>query len=251
MRCTAMTKNCRVCGYRYPANSKDVTHCPQCGKERQCERKATKGYKVCQVHGSGSPAQGRPGGKPSFVATRLNALPERLRPTYEASIDDPCLLEFQRDLALSEALITDMLKRLDTGESGELWLKLKEANQNYLKAQSRAAASKAPEDITEMRRCLEEQTDLINRGASDFSTRTDLLRFLEQRRRTIDSEYKRLEKLQMMVRLDAFVAFAELVGRVVGELVESPETVNAISYQIEMLLNTNKPAGMIVENVGT
>jgi hypothetical protein len=54
-------------------------------------------------------------------------LPRRLIPRYEAGWNNPALLSVRDDLAVSEARLGELFLGLGSGETGAVWLALREA----------------------------------------------------------------------------------------------------------------------------
>lgn len=48
-RCSARTRRCRDCGYKYPKGDPS-TNCPNCGAERRCQNVAVKNTGLCRSH---------------------------------------------------------------------------------------------------------------------------------------------------------------------------------------------------------
>ncbi len=240
-RCHANNKRCnsKDCEYRYKKTDnrwQDGGVCPDCGTNRRCRSMATKGYNVCRMHGSGSPNINKPAGRPMLPQNvRKKYLPTRLKETYELALHDPLLIEFQRDLALQETIITDLLAQIDdTGESGQFYKRLKQTYSQFREAQATA-------DTAMMNTCLDEWGRLLDAGAMDYSAKRQLLNWLEQRRKTINSEYIRLEKMQMMVRREQLVEFARALADIVNKQVSDVEICNRIGQDIGQLLSLVDP----------
>lgn len=89
---------------------------------QQCKRAATPGRTVCNLHGGKTP-QGI--AVPQFVHGRYSkALPAHLMERYEQARTDPDLLSFRDELALTDARLLELVERLNTGESSNLWHRL-------------------------------------------------------------------------------------------------------------------------------
>lgn len=80
---------------------------------RQCRRHAVTGYSVCQVHGAGSPQQGRPGGAPPSSGRYSLAAQYSLQVKVEKYLADPAPGDLRAELALLRALLQTYLDHLD------------------------------------------------------------------------------------------------------------------------------------------
>lgn len=119
-------------------------------------------------------------------------LPQRMREAYQEAVDDPQLLEQREQIAILDARLLDLLSRVDTGESGALWQRLQDARIELL-------AAKQGGDATGQVVALNRILDLIRQGHADYRAWGELQTVLEQRKRLIESERKRLVEMQQMV----------------------------------------------------
>lgn len=144
----------------------------------------------CHYHGGKSP-----GGiaSPHYKDGRYSkVLPQRMREAYTLALDDPQLLEQREQIAILDARLLDLLGRVDTGESGALWQKLMQARMDLL-------AAKQGGDTVGQIVALNAILDLIGQGHADYRAWGELQAVLEQRKRLIESERKRLVEMQQMV----------------------------------------------------
>lgn len=90
--------------------------------ECRCQRRAVKGYSVCQVHGAGSPYKGRKGGGPmktgqySIHKEEFTSLGE----IVEAYKNDEELCNLNQDVATLRALLDLKLDQIDINDSKSL-----------------------------------------------------------------------------------------------------------------------------------
>src|SRR5262245_50957479 len=91
---------------------------------KRCRANAVTGREVCYHHGGRSP-QGI--ALPQTKSGRYSKhLPSRLLATYEEAKRDPEILALRDEVALIDARLAELLKRIDTGESGASWKQLQE-----------------------------------------------------------------------------------------------------------------------------
>jgi hypothetical protein len=146
--------------------------------------------KVCQVHGGATP---RGIASVHYKTGRYSKyLPQRMREAYALALDDPQLLEQREQIAVLDARLFDLLGRVDTGESGALWQRLMTARMELLEAQR---TKDHLGQLSAMRTIL----DLISQGHTDYRAWGEIASVLEQRKRLIESERKRLTEMQQMV----------------------------------------------------
>lgn len=75
----------------------------------RCRRHAVNGYKVCQVHGAGSPKQGRRGGRPPTHGRYSKWKKEDIRELVEQFEADEEPLNILPEIAAVRALLTDFI----------------------------------------------------------------------------------------------------------------------------------------------
>ena len=110
--CHARKKTCRQCGHRFTRDEYESWYCPECGEDRHCRARKVAGYNVCTKHGGGSPSKGKLSGRPPKNRYG-NALPSNILKDYENSLRDPELLALRDNIALADARIAQLQKRLN------------------------------------------------------------------------------------------------------------------------------------------
>lgn len=201
----------------------------------RCRRRAVTGYTVCQVHGAGSPFKGRPGmvhKRPAGKYSKL--LPTRLLALYEEAQSDTELLSLRHDIALLEARVMDMLKRVDTGESGDLWKRTGEVVtvlKNAFQDGDDGAVASAIADLE----------DLVSHGIEDWGTWREIGAVLERKRKLTDTERKRLVDMQQMITAERALALITAFTQVVKRHVTDTTTLLAISAELGTLLSQEDP----------
>jgi hypothetical protein len=192
----------------------------------RCQRPAIIGRTVCYHHGGMIP---RGIALPQTTHGRYSKhLPTRLLSTYEAAKIDPELLALRDEVALIDARLMDLIKRVETGESGALWRGVKES----FAALKTAMAKK---DTGEVSIALSGLEQLISRGTADEMAWIDIRVTLEQRRRLVESERKRLVEMQQMVSADQAVLMVRALVASVREHVHDPAILRAITDDLARL----------------
>ncbi len=173
---------------------------------QQCTRHAVTGYEVCVVHGGKTP---RGVASAALKHGRYSrSLPTRLVARYEEAQQDERLLELQDEIALIDARLSEVLGRVNTGESGRIWAALLAAKRDYHKAKNGVDKFAA----------LSALLDLIDEGAADEAAWLDVRSLIEQRRRLVESERKRTVELQQNLNVERALL---LLGAAAKELRDS------------------------------
>ena len=122
-------------------------------------------------------------------------LPERMRATYEAALDDPELLVLRNDIAIIDARLYDLLQRVDTGESGKLWRDAQTAYFDLLEAMRAQDVKLINSAISKMGRCLDS-------GVDDYTAWDEVTKAIQQRKGLAESERKRLIEARQMISVE-------------------------------------------------
>lgn len=189
----------------------------------QCKKDAVVGREQCHIHG-GKSLEGP--SLPQFRTGRHSKyLPERLASRAEAAAKDAQLLELAQEVGLVDTLISDALSQIDTEESGELFRQIRKGWQSYLEAASTQRREQAQSSLDA----------LIDRGAQSTDARDDAVKLIEQRRKLVDSERKRLVDAQQMVTAQQATTLIAAVVASVRRHADR-ETCAAISADISGLM---------------
>ncbi len=160
----------------------------------------------CRMHGGKSPngiahARFKHGRYSQFI-------PARMLENYQAAQNDVELLALRDEIALLDSRLLDVLKRVDTGESGQVWRELKATYQMLRAAQ-------AKDDRDAARDHARKLGELIEHGSADWLAWSEVRSLIDQRRRTVESERKRLVEMQSLISQEkAMVLIAALTDSV-------------------------------------
>ena len=177
---------------------------------KQCRRRAVKGKRVCTVHGGLTP-----GGiaSPNYKHGRYSKyLPARLLDRYELAVTDPELLNLSEEIALLDSRISDVLKGVDSGESGKLWREMGKLRAQFLAAQR-------AQDQAGMQDALIGLLEAVGRGHADFEAWSEVVDLLERRRRLVESEQKRRMAMHLLVKVEDAVGSMEAIADAVRSAV--------------------------------
>jgi hypothetical protein len=142
------------------------------------------------MHGGKTP-QGA--GSVHFKHGRYSScLSTRLAAAYEDAMHDPKLLELRDEIATVDARMIDLLKCVDTGESGALWWEAQAAMAKFCQEQQK-------NNISGMRIALEHVDQVITHGAGDYAAWVEIPELIEQRRRLCDSDNRRLTQAHELI----------------------------------------------------
>lgn len=199
---------------------------------QRCGAQAITGRKVCRHHGGKSlagPAH------PNWVdGGRSHVLPKRLMADYQASLADSDKLVLNKEIALIDARMADLLRRVDSGESGQLWALLRQTWREY------EAARKANDTIG-LVQAITTLGEIITRGHHDAMAWTEVTGLVERRRKLVESERKRLVEAQQVVAVEQAAALLGLMVDAVQRHVRDDAILGAIVDEYARLVGRPVP----------
>lgn len=219
-RCGARTKQCRACGHRYTKEEYPLWECPECGEKRACRRKVSREGERCRNHG-GASLKGI--ASPTIKHGRYSKyLPDALADRYREARSDPELLSLRDDVALVDTRLTELVQKLDTGENRDLWSALQATYQTLTRA-------RAEGKTRDMAQALIAMGGLIESGAEQGVLWDEIGRVLEQRRKLVESEHKRLVEMRQMITVERAMILVTALVNAVAKRVSDRTTINAIA----------------------
>jgi hypothetical protein len=165
-------------------------------------------------------------------------LPARLKQRYEEACQDDRLLEMRDEISLLDTRITELISGMDTGESGRIWRDLKNARKQLLYA-------KQVDDQSGMTQALNSIVILIQNGARDWEAWAEITTTIEQRRRVVESERKRLLEMQQYITAEKAMLLIYAVAEILKRHIPDRQLLDQISGEIGRLINPD--AGQIAE----
>lgn len=166
---------------------------PLCGAKTRdgdpCKLPAVTGRTRCRMHGGSTPRG--PASATYKDGKHSNVLPARMREDYERAISDEDLVSLRNEIAIVDARIIDLLKRVDSGESGKRW--------KEIQAQMKLVNSCQPEERMNE---LDTLNKLIRAGAADAYVWDEIQGFLLTREKLVRSERKRLVEARLVISLE-------------------------------------------------
>ncbi len=170
---------------------------------------------------------------PTFKHGRYSrVLPARLAARYDEATTDPALLELRADVALLDARLADVLSRVDTGESGALWTTLQNHRRDVL-------AAKRVGDSVAQAVALNALLETVGQGHADYRAWQEIGALLEQRRKLVESERKRLVEMQQTLTVERAMLLIGAISGVIKAHVHDRTTLAAIGRDIESIISAD------------
>jgi len=156
-------------------------------------------------------------------------LPTRLAATYQEVQRDPDLLALTEEVHLIDARLIDVLGRVETGESGQLWREVRATYQKLSDANN-------AKDMDAARQALGTLGDLITHGHADWAAWVDVRTLIEQRRKLVESERRRRIDMQQMITAERAMVLLAAVVDTVRRHVHDDAALAGISADLEKLV---------------
>jgi len=221
--CSAKRQSCRQCDRRFTEAEYEMDECPDCGEPRYCREPVPEPGLRCKYHG-GKSLKGA--ASPRFQDGRWSKyMPLRLIEKYNEAAKDPELLAVRHDISLLDTRIADLLSRVDAGDSAALFDKASEAFRGFRSALER-------NDAETMRIHLQTLDRLLAQGKSDYAAWDDVRVLLEQRRKMIETEMRRLEKMQQFVTAEEVTALIASIGHVAKRVIKDTQVLNEFTSEL-------------------
>jgi predicted nucleic acid-binding protein len=150
-----------------------------------------------------------------------------LKDRYDQARADEELLFLREEIALLDSRLADLLQRVDTGESGALWANLTKVW---------ADLQRAEEGSTEYLQAWIKVDELMKAGTTDYLAWQELQAVIEQRRKLVESERKRVVELQQVITAERAMVLLSVVVDVVRRHVTDRNALAAISADIGKLV---------------
>ncbi len=192
-----------------------------------CKARAVNGSTKCYHHGGKTPAGIA---SPNYKTGRYSkSLPTRLAERYEEAENDAKLLELRSEVSLIDSRISDLLGRVDTGESGEIWKQLRSAYNELVEANRKGDLIGATDAMFSI-------GSLIGEGAQDYATWNEVLSVVEQRRRMVESERKRIVEMQQTLTIEQAMLMIGALTGIIRTHVTDRNILAAISADVGKLI---------------
>jgi hypothetical protein len=218
----------------YPTNAKGQRICGArlTGKRRGqlCESRVVMENGRCRLHG-GKSVRGI--AHPNYKGGRYSKyMPARLMDAAQAASLDPELLSLREEIGLVYARLADILERVDTGESGAMWLNVSRCFDEFMSVRGNAGEFLA----------LARLREAVEAGKTDYMAWHEIGNLIEVRRKLVETEHKRLVAMEQMITSERALLLMAAFVNIIKAHVNDPRVLSAISTDVGKLLNHGSPA---------
>jgi hypothetical protein len=138
-------------------------------------------------------------------------VPRRLLAKYEAAEQDPDLLSMRAEIALLDSRLQELLQRVHSGESGQMWRMLSDEIAQLL--QNRDDPDRATVHINNL-------ISIVRRGNADYAAWNELRSVVDQRRRLVDAERKRMVDAQLTMDVEQALLLLTVITGIIKDSVD-------------------------------
>lgn len=196
-----------------------------------CDDWAMRGRTRCRRHG-GKSLVGT--AAPSYRTGKYSKyLPDRLREKYESSQTDPDLLSLRSEVALVDSRLTDLLSRVDTGESGQLWTNLKKAHEEF-------KLYRLAQDVPKMTLALARIETLLETGVQDIQAWREIGEQLDRRMKLAEAEHKRLVSLEQLITSEEALLIMRRVVDIITMHVSDKRALSQIIVDLQQMIGSTQ-----------
>lgn len=181
----------------------------------------------CRIHGGKSLAGIA---SPTHKTGRHSKyIPIGIMDTYHEHLADENKLVLDSEIALVDVRISEIVEGLGDYDSADLWYKLYDRKREYQSAKDEIERLKALTAILE----------LIEMGASYTSKWAEIYASIEQRRKLVESERKRLVEAQQTIQVDQALILVTALLNAVKSNVSDKNALIAIQSEFNRLVGAN------------
>lgn len=202
--------------------------------QERCKCSATPGREVCRMCG-GRTLMGL-GAARLKTGRYSTSLPTRLAAEYERAAHDPEPLALRYELAIVDVRIHDLLGRVEVGEAGRLWRQARAAWQTmkHVQAEGRPLMQT---------RAARELDGLLAQAVGDDAAWHEILQLIEQRRKLVEAEAKRLVAMQQVMTAEEAMRWVDTVVAILTRHIADRETLQKISRDLNALVSDRSEGG--------
>lgn len=193
----------------------------------------------CRIHGGKSLAG--PAAANFKTGRYSKYLPAHLKDRYEAATSDPDLLVLRDEIGLIDARVAELMGRISTGENAVTWMILKDKF-GELKKHVKSG------DVVKTIEALNAVEAVVNTAVGDYLIWGEIQNGLEQRRKLVESERKRLVEIQAFIDARSAMTLVASIIDVIRRNVKDRRELSQITQELSILMQHEpKAENAIVE----
>jgi hypothetical protein len=148
---------------------------------------------------------------------------------YHTALRDPELLSLKDEIASIDARLAELWQRVDSGESGELWEAVDKEWQALKHAQ-------ALNDVPKMHASFDKLDLLFQRQRTDTAAHREIAEKIEQRRKLVETEHKRLMTSQQVLNQTEAMVYMGAITDIITRNVTDKKALSQIVVELQQVM---------------
>jgi hypothetical protein len=198
---------------------------------RRCARRAMVGREVCYSHGGRTP---RGIASPFYKGKGYSQeLPKQLLKKYKDALEDHDLLSMRNEVALLHVRIAELVERLETGETGKLWDRLKTSHTKLHKAMLEGDTDGFMAEVTNL-------GTIITSGVDYEKAWRALGSAIEKKSDIATREWKRLNETNQVITSERAMLLIIGIMEAIRAVVTDRRQLIAIQEKVSLLMRSGE-----------
>lgn len=203
-------------------------------RNNTCGAPAMRGIEKCRVHGGASP---RGVAAARYQHGRYSKdLPTAIAGRYKAALNDEQMLDMSQEVALLTTRLGLLLGKMQVGDTAATWAAARE-----LMADFRIASR--DHKLDEATKALDALETLLGRGASEYARWAEVREIIDDRRKVVESERKRMVELKQYITAERALLFVGAIEGIIRARVKDPAVMATIGRDIRSLIGEPVESG--------
>lgn len=157
-------------------------------------------------------------------------LPVRIQDRHEEMLKDEELLSLNQEIALIDVRIAEVLESLDTEDGTAMWRRLRVMTSAYKRHVDARRATQAADTLDRIFKAIKD-------GADEFSKWEQVLNLVDARRKTVESERKRLVEMNQMITTAQAMVMLQAILDSIRKHVPDKGVLKALSNDLTSIFN--------------
>ena len=149
---------------------------------------------------------------------------------YLEVVNDKEILSLREEIGISRARLADLLKRVDSGEAGDLWTKTRD----LIKSLESALQAGDPKTVTAL---MQDLSIMTGRGSADWYMWREVMDITQKLSRLIETERRRLEAMQQMMSAEQVQAMLTFLLTSVNDNVSDRKEIARVYADARRFIN--------------
>lgn len=237
MVCNGLVNTCKNkdCAKRFPSYDKQ-NPCPDCGRDRKCEKPSISGYRFCEVHGGPNPKKGYYGTGAAVVTGKKSSFPLMQLASKQAMLQKNGVYLSNKDsLSIVRRRVEQLLERIDENQAPDRLSNLSKLWEQY-KFQLNTNPALAVTTLVLI-------DDEFEKAYHDYAAWKQMFDALRLDKELVESEVKIAKELNAILTAeDAYELVAQIIG-IIMNVEDDRKKLKRYQFEFQRLVGD----GIVVE----